>query len=186
MTVAPPEILAAMGAEPTEEQWRAISMPLEPYAVVAGAGSGKTSVIAARIVYLALVALGRVEAEHDGVPPGNVLCLTFTNKATENLMLRVRRALAHLDLPEGEEPEILNYHSFAAQIVERHGLTVGIEPGQRVLSPAQRSELCARVLDRMTFDHMAAEWQPSVVGKIPELADQAADHCVDPAGVTEC
>ncbi|MDP9342693.1 MAG: ATP-dependent helicase [Actinomycetota bacterium] len=177
----PKEITAAMGAEPTDEQWRAISMPLEPYVVVAGAGSGKTSVMAARIVYLALVALGRIDGrgQDTGVLPGNVLCLTFTNKATENLMLRVRRALAHLDLAEGEEPEILNYHGFAAQIVERHGLMVGIEPGQRVLSPAQRAELCAQVLDRMTFDHIAAEWQPSVVGKILELADQAADHCVD-------
>src|SRR5438552_14438958 len=101
MTVAPPEIVAAMGAEPTEEQWRAISMPLEPYVIVAGAGSGKTSVIAARVVYLALVALGRVVAGHDGVLPGNVLCLTFTNKATENLTLRVRRALSRVDLPEG-------------------------------------------------------------------------------------
>jgi DNA helicase-2/ATP-dependent DNA helicase PcrA len=162
-------------------------MPLEPYVVVAGAGSGKTSVMAARIVYLALVALGRIQdrAPGEGVLPGNVLCLTFTNKATENLMLRVRRALAHLALPEGEEPEILNYHGFAAQIVERHGLLAGIEPGQRVLSPAQRSELCAQVLDRMTFDHLAAEWQPSVVGKILELADQAADHCVDLERVVE-
>ena len=46
--------------------------------------------------------------------PGNVLCLTFTNKATENLRLRVRRALATLELAEGEEPEIMNYHGFAA------------------------------------------------------------------------
>ena len=46
--------------------------------------------------------------------PGNVLCLTFTNKATENLRLRVRRALAALELAEGEEPEVMNYHGFAA------------------------------------------------------------------------
>src|SRR5437588_4692665 len=146
----PQEVVAAMGAEPTGEQWRAISMPLEPYVVVAGAGSGKTSVMAARIVYLALVALGRIDGRpvETGVLPGNVLCLTFTNKATENLMLRVRRALAHLELPEGEEPEILNYHSFAAQVLDRYGLLVGIEPGQRVLTPAQRTELCARVLAR--------------------------------------
>ena len=179
MTAYPPEIVAAMGAEPTEEQWRAISMPLEPYVVVAGAGSGKTSVIAARVVYLALVALGRMDADHLGVLPGNVLCLTFTNKATENLVHRVRRALASLDLPEGEEPEILNYHSFAAQVLDRYGLLVGIEPGQRVLTPAQRTELCARVLDRTTFEHVSAEWQPSVVSSILDLAQQAADHCVD-------
>src|SRR5437763_14620786 len=103
MTAFPPEIVAAMGAEPTEEQWRAISMPLEPYVVVAGAGSGKTSVIAARVVYLALVALGRVPADHRGVLPVNVLSLTFTNKATENLMLRLHRAISTEVLPDGED-----------------------------------------------------------------------------------
>src|SRR5207245_6845526 len=101
------------GRGPTEEPWRATSMPLRPYVVVAGAGSGKTSVIAARVVYLALVAMGRLDADHPGVLPGNMLCLTFTNKATENLFLRIRRALSSLDLPEGEEPTIANYHSFA-------------------------------------------------------------------------
>jgi DNA helicase-2/ATP-dependent DNA helicase PcrA len=172
-----------MGAEPTAEQWRAISMPLEPYVIVAGAGSGKTSVIAARVVYLALVALGSVEADHEGVLPGNVLCLTFTNKATENLMLRVRRALSAVDLPEGEEPTVLNYHGFAAQVIERYGLLARIETGQRVLTGAQRSELCARVLDRMAFEHVVAEWQPSVVDKILELADQMANHRVAPEQV---
>lgn len=122
---APPEIVAAMGAEPTDEQWAAISWPLEPCVLIAGAGSGKTSVMAARVVYLALGALGRVEAP--GVMPGNVLCLTFTNKATDNLRLRVRRALATLELPEGEEPEIMNYHGFAAQLLSRYGMLAGIE-----------------------------------------------------------
>src|SRR5207247_4864142 len=156
------EIVQAMGAEPTDEQWTAISMPLEPYVIVAGAGSGKTSVIAARVVYLALVAMDRVAADHPGVLPGNVLCLTFTNKATENLVFRVRTALAGLDLPEGEEPTIANYHGFAAQVLERHGLLAGIEPGQRILTQAQRTELCARVLDDMSFQYVGAEWQPSL------------------------
>jgi ATP-dependent DNA helicase UvrD/PcrA len=181
----PGEVVQAMGAAPTPEQWRAISMPLEPYVIVAGAGSGKTSVIAARVVYLALVALGRVDAGHDGVLPGNVLCLTFTNKATEMLRLRIRRALAALELPEGEEPTILNYHGFAAEILERHGLLAGIEPGQRVLSSAQRAELCARVLDEMSFEHASATWQPSLVENILTLADQAANHRVPAARIVE-
>ena len=37
-TVIPPQIAAAMGAEPTDEQWRAISWPLEPCVLIAGAG----------------------------------------------------------------------------------------------------------------------------------------------------
>ena len=146
-------------------------MPLEPYVVIAGAGSGKTSVMAARAVYLALVAIGRVHATGPGVLPGNVLCLTFTNKATEHLTLRVRTALGAIELEEGEEPTVLNYHAFAAQILERHGLLVGIEPGQRILTAAQRAELCARVLDEMAFHKVSAEWQPTLIGKIliPEM-----------------
>lgn len=181
--VIPQEIVQAMGAEPTDEQWDAISMPMEPYVLVAGAGSGKTSVMAARVVYLALVALERIAADHAGALPGNVLCLTFTNKATENLQLRVRRALAAVELPEGEEPEVLNYHGFAATLLDRYGVLAGIEPGMRVLSGAQRSELCARVLDEMTFEHAPATFQPSLIAKILELDDQAANHLRTPVEI---
>ena len=180
-TTYPQEILDVLGGRaPTEEQWRAITWPLEPYVLVAGAGSGKTSVMAARVVYLALVALGRLPSDHPGVLPGNVLCLTFTNKATENLQRRVRHALAGLDLPDGEEPEITNYHGFAAQLLERHGVLIGIEPNQRVLTPAQRVELCARVLDRMTFEVVEAQRLPGVVDRILTLDDQAANHFRSP------
>jgi DNA helicase-2/ATP-dependent DNA helicase PcrA len=174
-----------MGAEPTEEQWTAISWPLEPCVLIAGAGSGKTSVMAARVVYLALAALGRIDGveQDQGVLPGNVLCLTFTNKATDNLRLRVRRALSSLDLPEGEEPEISNYHGFAAALLERYGVLAGFEPGARVLTQAQRAELCSRVLDRMTFEHASATWQPSLVAKILELDEQAQNHRVSPVQV---
>jgi DNA helicase-2/ATP-dependent DNA helicase PcrA len=171
------------GREPTDEQWAAISMPLEPYVVVAGAGSGKTSVMAARIAYLALVALGRLEGE--GVLPGNVLCLTFTNKATENLAARVRLALAGLELDEGEEPVVMNYHSFAAQVLERYGLLAGIEPGLRVLTAAQREELTARVLDVVDFEHIDVTWQPTVVEAILNLAEQAANHRVEPEKIID-
>lgn len=178
----PPEVARAMGAAPVPEQWEAISMPLRPYSIVAGAGSGKTSVMAARIVYLALVALGRAGTEPDteGVLPGNVLALTFTNQATNLLRRRVRQALEALELAEGEEPTVLNYHGFAAQVLERYGMLAGIDAGLRVLTPAQRGEVCARVLDEMTFEHVEATWQPSLVSKILDLADQAANHRVSP------
>jgi DNA helicase-2/ATP-dependent DNA helicase PcrA len=173
----PQEIVDVLGGRPpTEEQWRAITWPLEPFVLVAGAGSGKTSVMAARVVYLALVALGRMPADHAGVLPGNVLCLTFTNKATENLQRRVRHALSGLDLPDGEEPEIANYHGFASQLLERHGVLIGIEPNQRILTPAQRVELCGRVLDRMSFEVVNAQRVPGVVDRILTLDDQAANH----------
>ncbi len=181
MNGVPPQIVEFLGAEPTPDQWRAICFPLEPCVLIAGAGSGKTSVMAARVVWLALRYL-ETDGE-DGVLPGNVLCLTFTNKATENLVLRIRRALSMLDLDEGEEPDILNYHGFAQQLLDRHGMLEGIEPGQRVLTQAQRVELCARVLDLMAFEHVTATWQPTVVGNILDLADQAQNHLVEPEAI---
>jgi DNA helicase-2/ATP-dependent DNA helicase PcrA len=181
----PAPIVQFLGGEPTPEQWTAISWPLEPYVLVAGAGSGKTSVMAARVIYLAMVATGRWPAEHPGTMPGNVLCLTFTNKATENLIVRIRAALRTLELEEGEEPEILNYHGFAAQVLERYGMLGGFEPGTRILGQAQRAEVAAKVLDRMTFDELHTRWQPAIVGYILDLDEQLANHLVEPEAVIE-
>ena len=159
------------------------SVALEPYVLVAGAGSGKTSVMAARVVYLALVALGRMPADHAGVLPGNVLCLTFTNKATENLQQRVRRALAGLDLPDGEEPEITNYHGFAAQLLDRHGVLIGIEPNQRVLTPRSGRALRPRA---RPHDVRGRRGAASPRRRRSDLADdQAANHFRSPDEIVE-
>jgi DNA helicase-2/ATP-dependent DNA helicase PcrA len=179
----PAPIVEFLRGDPTPEQWRAISWPLEPCVVVAGAGSGKTSVMAARVIYLAMVATGAWPADHEGVMPGNVLCLTFTNKATEYLIVKIRRALRTLELDEGEEPEILNYHGFAAQVLERYGMQIGLEPGVRILSQAQRADIAARVLDRMTFDNQHTRWQPAIVGYILGLDEQLQNHLVEPEEV---
>jgi DNA helicase-2/ATP-dependent DNA helicase PcrA len=83
---ATPGIRAALkGCEPTPEQWAAITAPIGPGHVIAGAGSGKTAVMAARIVHL---------VERLAVAPSSVLALTFTNKAAAELEERVRVALA--------------------------------------------------------------------------------------------
>src|SRR5439155_21632874 len=76
--------------------------------------------------------------------------------------------------------EVLNYHGFAASLLDRHGLLAGVEPGAHVLSAAQRNEVCARVLDGMTFDHASATYQPSLIAKILELDEHAMNHLVTP------
>jgi DNA helicase II / ATP-dependent DNA helicase PcrA len=73
--------------EPTAEQAEVIAAPLEPLAVIAGAGSGKSETMAARLVWL--VANGMVR-------PERVLGLTFTRKAAGELGQRVRARLAGL------------------------------------------------------------------------------------------
>ena len=76
---SPADLRRVMAAdfEVSEEQWAAVSAPLEPAVVIAGAGSGKTSLMAARVVFL--VATGQVR-------PDQVLGLTFTTKAAGTVL----------------------------------------------------------------------------------------------------
>src|SRR3954470_4978978 len=103
---------------PSDEQFTAITAPLEPAVVVAGAGSGKTTVMAARVVYL--VTSGQVT-------PDQVLGLTFTTKAASELATRIRVALGDAGLrragarpadgedgdEEPEEPTVATYNAYA-------------------------------------------------------------------------
>jgi DNA helicase-2/ATP-dependent DNA helicase PcrA len=180
---APPEVVRALSDRiPTVQQWEAISHPLSPVAVIAGAGSGKTAVMAARVAYLTLVATGRLEASHEGAMPSQMLCLTFTNKAAGELAVRVRRAVQGLGLPEGEEPTVLTYHAFAARLLMEEGLRLGREPGDRLLSDAQKWQLMTSCLDEVEFEHyeVRSDW---IVGDALQLADQIANHLVEPEAV---
>ncbi len=183
---APSQIVDAMGGRlPTVQQWDAISHPLSSCCIVAGAGSGKTAVMAARVVYLALAALGRLEAGHAGVLPSRVLCLTFTNKAAEELARRVREATEGLALPEGEEATVLTYHAFAARLLDDYGLRAGIEPGAMLLSEAHRWQLAGSLLADREFEHLEVRTVDHVVRQTLQLSDTCQDHLVDPEALIE-
>ena len=79
---APPTWWRRWASRSPTEQLAAITAPLEPGVIIAGAGSGKTTVMAARVVWL--VGTGAVR-------PEEVLGLTFTRKAAAELSQRVRR-----------------------------------------------------------------------------------------------
>src|SRR3954447_22298611 len=95
----------------TDEQLAAATAGLAPQLVVAGAGSGKTTVMAARVVHA--VAFHRL-------PPAQILGLTFTNKAAGQLAESVRRALRRLraagamtlpvDADADDTPTVSTYH----------------------------------------------------------------------------
>ena len=176
MTVA--DVAALLGRPFTPEQSAAIGAPLEPGVIIAGAGSGKTAVMAARVVYL--VGTGRVR-------PEQVLGLTFTNKAATELAGRIRGALADLrSTPwapagdSGDEPVISTYNAYAGRLVADHGLRVGVEPGSRVITRAQQWQLATRAVRRHrgTITHL--QLQPrTVVSRVIDLAAQLSDHLVD-------
>ena len=168
---ASPAIVAALkGFEPSAEQWAAITHPLEPVHLVAGAGAGKTAVMAARIVWA---------IETQGLSPSQVLGLTFTNKAAQELEERVRHALEALEDVRPEEVTVQTYNAFAASIVREHGLLIGVEADAGLLSDAQQWQLANRCAD----DLGALEWIDlrSVGGLVRatlDLASSIADHVV--------
>ncbi|WP_349829503.1 ATP-dependent helicase [Brevibacterium litoralis] len=86
---------------PTEEQARIIESDLEPLVVIAGAGSGKTTVLAQRVVWL--VANG-------WVPADRILGLTFTRKAVGELADRIRRLLARFRSVRPDVAQALALH----------------------------------------------------------------------------
>src|SRR5437868_1009631 len=126
--------LISLRHRPTAEQTAIIAAPTEePLLVVAGAGSGKTETMAARVVWL---------VANDYVRPEQILGLTFTRKAAGELAHRVRARLSQLVRKLGRdellagEPTVATYHSYAARVVTEHGLRGGYEPATRLLTEA--------------------------------------------------
>jgi hypothetical protein len=172
--VSPGVRAALRGQEPTPEQLAAIAAPLGPVHVIAGAGSGKTAVMAARIVYL---------VERLGVPPAAILGLTFTNKAAAELEARVREALAgHPADPDGQVT-VDTYHAFAADLVKAYGIRVGVEADADLLSEAQQYQILLGILDGERFEHLSVRTAGATIRKTLELAAACADHVVPPARV---
>ena len=125
----PEDLIAAMGIPFSDEQIEAITAPMAPGVIIAGAGTGKTTVMTARVVWL----VGRGE-----VAPERVLGLTFTRKAAGELSGRVRAALRLVDDEPERYPEISTYDSFAARLVNEFGAWEGIGQDVRLLSDAER------------------------------------------------
>ncbi|WP_328596436.1 ATP-dependent DNA helicase [Aeromicrobium yanjiei] len=165
---------AAPGRAPfrfSDPQVAAITAPVDsPSVIIAGAGSGKTTVMAARVVWL---------VGHHGVAPERILGLTFTNKAASELGVRVRRSLAGLDLEADGDPTTSTYHAFAGTLIAEHGLRLGIEPDLRILSDASRFQRVAQAIER--FDGELVEVStnvPRLVGDVMALDGQLSEHLV--------
>src|SRR3954463_11998101 len=177
--------LLGWGFAPSPEQWEAIRAPPAPAVVIAGAGSGKTTLMSARVVYL--VATGQVR-------PDEVLGLTFTTKAASQLRSRIRADLLAAGLlPEPSadtddtlEPTVATYNAYAAGLLTDHGLRIGHEPDTRVLSDASRYQLGARVVERHTAEvRFLTDHPPTAIQNLLALDGAMSEHLVSPDDVLE-
>ena len=154
--LTPAQLFTALGEKhmPTDQQEKVITAPLKPTLVVAGAGSGKTATMSARVTYL--VASGQVD-------PSQVLGLTFTRKATHELRERIENRLGQLYRYPGWTPSssgqvqeltavvgeatVATYNSFAGSLVREWGLEVGLETDTAVLTPASSWQIMYELME---------------------------------------
>jgi DNA helicase-2/ATP-dependent DNA helicase PcrA len=168
---------------PTVEQRAVIEAPLAPGLVLAGAGSGKTETMAARVVFLIANGL---------VGPDDVLGLTFTRKAAGELAERIRHRLARLAGVGGlsaelvaaleiGQPRVATYNAYAAGIVIEHGPRIGTEPSAEVIGQAMSWGHAASLVEDYAGDMTDVLLAPSTVTiDVLALSAAMAEHEVDP------
>ena len=111
-----------------------------PLLIVAGAGTGKTSVITRRIAWLIAEGLAK---------PDEILALTFTDKAAGELEERVDRLLpyGYVDL------WVQTFHAFGERLLRSHGLDIGLSTSFRVLSDPERWMLLKRHFPELALSY---------------------------------
>ena len=119
-------------AELNEEQYAAVTAPPGPALVLAGAGSGKTRTLTYRVAYLL----------HEGVQPYEILLLTFTNKASREMLERVE------DLT-GVSRRYLwggTFHSISQRILRVHGELIGLKRHYTILDEGEAETILKNVI----------------------------------------
>ncbi len=122
-----------------EQQREAVEAPPGPLLVLAGAGSGKTRVLTCRIA--SFIRFRRIS-------PWNILAVTFTNKAADEMAERVRRLLPGRDM----DVPVATFHRTCARILRRHIDRLGFKSNYSILDDADQVRLLKQVLDYLGLE----------------------------------
>lgn len=120
----------------TPAQREAVQHVEGPLLILAGPGSGKTRVITCRIVYLLA----------QGVRPEQILALTFTNKAAEEMRGRLER------LASGQPVWVGTYHRFCARLLRKYAPLVGLEENYTIYDSDDSLRTLRRVIEQIKLD----------------------------------
>jgi DNA helicase-2/ATP-dependent DNA helicase PcrA len=125
------------------EQLEAVTHPGGPLMVFAGAGSGKTRVITCRIARLV----------SEGVPPGRILAVTFTNKAAREMKERI----ADMVGPEAQSLWMGTFHSICARLLRIDGSSIGVDRNFVVYDDADQIALVKDVLKQKGIEDRSVQ-----------------------------
>ncbi|MBF0356698.1 MAG: UvrD-helicase domain-containing protein [Alphaproteobacteria bacterium] len=164
-TAAPPSYPYLDGLNP--EQQEAVLATEGPVLVLAGAGTGKTRVLTARLAYI--LESGRAQ-------PWQVLAVTFTNKAAQEMQERV----ASLVGPAARSAWLGTFHSIGVRILRAHGEAVGLKSNFTVLDEDDQIRLIKQIMSEGNVD--PKRWPPA--GVLREIQSWK-DKGLTPAQVPE-
>jgi DNA helicase II / ATP-dependent DNA helicase PcrA len=159
-------ILAALNPE----QARAVSTTDGPLLILAGAGSGKTRVLAHRVAYLIGVR---------GIRPWQILAVTFTNKAAAEMRARILGLVGE----PGRDVAMGTFHSLCARVLRRDGAAIGISPRFAIYDTDDQTSLMRLVLRELDLAGSGELRPQAILGQIgrwkndllgPEEAEQQA------------
>jgi DNA helicase-2/ATP-dependent DNA helicase PcrA len=150
------------------EQRRAVTHGEGPLLVVAGAGTGKTQVITRRIAWL--IATRRAK-------PSEILALTFTDKAAEEMQLRVDQLV-----PYGyADTAISTFHAFGDRLIREFAFELGLTPDVRVLARAEVVVFLRERLFELGLDAYVPLGDPTkFLGALAQLFARCRDEDVSP------
>ncbi|MEN9736050.1 MAG: hypothetical protein RL129_760 [Actinomycetota bacterium] len=155
---------------PTAEQKEIIeSTHFGPALIIAGAGSGKTETMSARVLWL--VANGFAT-------PDEILGLTFTRKAAGELSSRIRTRLRQMNLPGSAT--VSTYHSYAGKVLAEHGIRLGIDTDTDPIGEAAAWQIANKIVTNFEDELPAIKHSPkTIVNKVLALVDQLGEHGKD-------
>jgi DNA helicase-2/ATP-dependent DNA helicase PcrA len=144
------------------EQGRAVTTTEGPLLILAGAGSGKTRVIAHRIAYL-------IGAK--GVAPRRILAVTFTNRAAGELRERIQALVGE----HGKEVDAGTFHALNARVLRRDGEAIGIDRRFVIYDTDDQQQLMKRILAEQDLP-ATGEFRPAaILGAISHAKNQMID-----------
>jgi DNA helicase-2/ATP-dependent DNA helicase PcrA len=163
-----PEGVDALLAGLNAEQRRAVTHGDGPLLVVAGAGTGKTQVVTRRIAWL--IATKRAK-------PSEILALTFTDKAAEEMQVRVDQLV-----PYGYTDTVIStFHAFGDRIIRDHALELGLPSEPRVLSRPETVIFLQERLFRLDLDEYRPLGNPTrFLDALATLFSRLKDEDVSP------
>lgn len=132
----------AAGDSLNAQQREAVDHGAGPLRIMAGAGTGKTKTLTARIISL---------IERGLAAPEEILALTFTNKAAAEMRDRIRGALG-ARFPGAARVTVMTYNAFGYQIVREHAPLLGLPDEPLLLSEAERAMFLKSILDELPVD----------------------------------